>query len=78
MFGRNAQVCWICGQAFLSGCVIKTTCTDCEINESYLIESGWVQIKGSYFDDIWKDPTYQDKTYSRQAALEIQRKRDIK
>lgn len=83
MFGERAEVCHVCGKAFLAGCVMGEPCPDCSAEERALIATGWKKTQegfGARFgfgEEMWADPRFPGTTKTRKDAMAIQLGRDI-
>lgn len=79
----RAEVCYVCGKAFLAGCVMGEPCPECHAEEWRLTVAGWKKTQeglGARFgmgEEVWADPKFPGTTKTRAEALKIQEGRDV-
>ena len=80
--GTRAEVCQICGRAFLAGCVMGEPCPECEAARMTLEHFGWKRISDGYGarfglgEELWIDPRFPESKKTRSEAMKIQEGRD--
>lgn len=79
----RAEVCRICGKAFLAGCVEGEPCPECSWEEFHLKANGWKKTEeglGAQFgmgEEVWLDPKFPGTKLTRKEALALQESRDV-